>query len=32
MQFHVLGKTGEGMKEILEQIIKQLPGPKGNPR
>ena len=25
------GKTGEGIDEILEQIISQLPGPKGNP-
>merc|ERR1711991_349951 len=25
------GKTGEGIEEILEQIINQLPGPKGNP-
>jgi Membrane GTPase LepA len=24
------GKTGEGIEEILEQIINQLPGPKGN--
>ena len=24
------GKTGEGIDEILEQIINQLPGPKGN--
>jgi len=23
------GKTGEGIEEILEQIIKTLPGPKG---
>ena len=23
------GKTGEGIDEILEQIINQLPGPKG---
>ena len=23
------GKTGEGIDEILEQIIKTLPGPKG---
>ena len=25
------GKTGEGIDEILEQIVNQLPGPKGNP-
>ena len=25
------GKTGEGIEEILEQIITQLPGPQGNP-
>ena len=24
------GKTGEGIEEILEQIISRLPGPKGN--
>ena len=24
------GKTGEGIDEILEQIVNQLPGPKGN--
>ena len=24
------GKTGEGIENILEQIINQLPGPKGN--
>ena len=23
------GKTGEGIEEILEKIIKTLPGPKG---
>ena len=25
------GKTGEGIEEILEKIITQLPGPQGNP-
>ena len=25
------GKTGEGIEEILEQIVNQLPSPKGNP-
>ena len=26
------GKTGEGIEQILEQIINLLPGPKGNPK
>ena len=26
------GKTGEGIEDILEQIIKSLPGPEGRKR
>ena len=26
------GKTGEGIEEILEQIINKLPSPKGRPK
>ena len=31
MQSHVLARQERGIEEILEQIINQLPAPKGNP-
>jgi len=29
--FRVSGKTGQGVEELLDQIVKQIPAPKGNP-
>jgi GTP-binding protein LepA len=29
---HISGKTGQGVEELLEEIIKRVPSPKGNPQ